>query len=139
MVVAIAAIRYEAEVDPSKVVICHCTDCQTLSGSAFPTVVPNYEGSFRLLSGTPRIYIKTAESGGRRVALSAARPSTPPPATAISRSLACASARSLSERSWSRAINTGFARRGRGSSRWCGWRNGKNSQTSTPRAVSLSA
>ena len=33
-------IRYEAEVDPAKVVICHCTDCQTLSGSAFRTVVP---------------------------------------------------------------------------------------------------
>ena len=33
-------IRYEAEVDPQKVVICHCTDCQTLSGSAFRTVVP---------------------------------------------------------------------------------------------------
>src|SRR4029450_12628237 len=30
-------IRYAAEVDPGKVVICHCTDCQTLSGSAFRT------------------------------------------------------------------------------------------------------
>ena len=42
-------IRYEAEVDPAKVVICHCTDCQTLSGSAFRTVVPTNEGTFRLL------------------------------------------------------------------------------------------
>jgi hypothetical protein len=56
-------IRYAAEVDPGKVVICHCTDCQTLSGSAFRTVVPSNEGSFRLLSGTPRVYVKTA---GRR-------------------------------------------------------------------------
>ena len=31
-------IAYEAEVDPDKVRICHCTDCQTLSGSAFRTV-----------------------------------------------------------------------------------------------------
>ena len=60
-------IRYEDEVDPGKVLICHCTDCQTLSGSAFRTVVPSNEGSFRLLSGTPRVYVKTAESGRRRV------------------------------------------------------------------------
>ena len=26
-------IAYEAEVDPERVLICHCTDCQTLSGS----------------------------------------------------------------------------------------------------------
>ena len=31
-------IRFEAEVDPAAVVICHCTDCQTFSGSAFRTV-----------------------------------------------------------------------------------------------------
>jgi hypothetical protein len=28
-------ITFEAEVDPATVVICHCTDCQTPSGSAF--------------------------------------------------------------------------------------------------------
>ena len=60
-------IRYEAEVDPDKVVICHCTDCQTLSGSAFRTVVPTNEGSFKLLSGEPRVYVKTGESGNKRV------------------------------------------------------------------------
>src|SRR5262249_8014336 len=60
-------IHYEDEVDPGKVLICHCTDCQTLSGSAFRTVVPSNEGSFRLLSGTPRVYVKTAETGRRRV------------------------------------------------------------------------
>ncbi len=26
-------ITYEAEIDPEKVMICHCSDCQTLSGS----------------------------------------------------------------------------------------------------------
>jgi hypothetical protein len=30
-------IRYEAEVDPQKVNLCNCSDCQVLSGSAaFP-------------------------------------------------------------------------------------------------------
>jgi len=60
------SIRYEAEIDPSKVVICHCTDCQTLSGSAFRTVVPTNEGTFRLLRGAPKVYVKTGENGNRR-------------------------------------------------------------------------
>ena len=44
-------IAYEAEVDPDKVRICHCTDCQTLSGSAFRTVAFTNPGSFNLRSG----------------------------------------------------------------------------------------
>ncbi len=59
-------IRFEAEVDPNTVVICHCTDCQTLSGSAFRTVVPTVKGSFKLLSGAPKVYVKTADSGNAR-------------------------------------------------------------------------
>lgn len=60
-------IAYAAEVDPAKVEVCHCTDCQTLSGSAFRIVVPAEDGSFRLLSGEPKTYVKTAESGNRRI------------------------------------------------------------------------
>lgn len=59
-------ITYEAEVDPDNVGICHCTDCQTLSGSAFRTGVPAREQDFRLLSGQPKIYVKTAQSGAKR-------------------------------------------------------------------------
>jgi len=59
-------VRYEAEVDPANVLICHCTDCQTFSGSAFRTVVPTNAGTFVLRSGTPKIYVKTAESGNKR-------------------------------------------------------------------------
>jgi hypothetical protein len=59
-------ITYEAEVDPETVGICHCTDCQTLSGSAFRTVVPAQKNAFKLLTGQPKIYVKTAESGNRR-------------------------------------------------------------------------
>ena len=58
-------IRYEAEVDPGAVGICHCTDCQTLSGSAFRTVVPANKSDFKLF-GAPKIYVKTAESGNPR-------------------------------------------------------------------------
>ncbi len=60
------AITYEAEIDPEKVEICHCTDCQTLSGSAFRTVVKTPEEQFKLLSGEPKTYVKTAESGTKR-------------------------------------------------------------------------
>lgn len=60
------AIKYEAEIDPAKVMICHCTDCQTLSGSVFRTVVPAAAAQFRLLAGKPKLYIKTAESGNKR-------------------------------------------------------------------------
>ncbi len=59
-------IHYEAEVDPATVVICHCTDCQMLSGSAFRTVAPTKKGTFRLLSGELKVYEKTAESGNTR-------------------------------------------------------------------------
>jgi Glutathione-dependent formaldehyde-activating enzyme len=59
-------ITYEAEIDREKVMICHCADCQTLSGSAFPTVAFTREGTFKLLSGKLKIYIKTGESGTKR-------------------------------------------------------------------------
>ncbi len=59
-------ITYEAEIDPENVVICHCTDCQTLSGSAFRTVALSRVGTFKLLSGEPKIYVKVAESGANR-------------------------------------------------------------------------
>jgi hypothetical protein len=60
------AIRFEAEVDPNAVAVCHCSDCQRLSGSAFRVTAPAALGSFRLLQGAPRVYTKTAESGRLR-------------------------------------------------------------------------
>ena len=59
-------LSYEADVDPEKVGVCHCTDCQTLSGSAFRTVVPAPKETFTLRTGQPKIYVKTAESGTKR-------------------------------------------------------------------------
>lgn len=59
-------ITYRAEIDPQKVRICHCSDCQTMSGSAFRTVTPCAEADFTLLTGTPKVYLKTAESGNIR-------------------------------------------------------------------------
>lgn len=59
-------IRYEAEIDPAEVEICHCTDCQALSASAFRTVVPVPEKNFHL-RGQPKNYVKTGDSGAKRV------------------------------------------------------------------------
>ena len=59
-------IRFEAEVDPETASICHCTDCQTLSGSAYRSNVRTMKGGFKLLTGQPKVYVKTAESGTKR-------------------------------------------------------------------------
>lgn len=60
------AIIYDAEIDPEKVIICHCTDCQVLSGAPFRTVAFSNEGAFSLRSGALKTYIKTADSGTKR-------------------------------------------------------------------------
>ena len=59
-------ITFSAEVDPEQVIICHCTDCQTLSGSVYRTVAPAIAGTFNMLTGDPKIYVKTAENGSKR-------------------------------------------------------------------------
>ena len=59
-------ITYTAEIDPDAMLICHCHDCQTLSGSAYRTALPTPEENFQLLSGQPKTYVKMAESGRQR-------------------------------------------------------------------------
>ena len=60
------AITFTAEIDPADVSICHCKDCQALTGTAFRVAVPALAPSVKI-TGEPRIYIKTsADSGARR-------------------------------------------------------------------------
>jgi hypothetical protein len=59
-------VTYDAEIDLEKVIICHCRDCQMLSGSAFRTMALSREGTFRLRSGQLKIYVKTADSETKR-------------------------------------------------------------------------
>ena len=59
-------ITYEAEIDPQRTAVCHCTDCQMLSGTAFRIVVPTLPDTLKLRSGKVKVYIKTGESGRRR-------------------------------------------------------------------------
>jgi hypothetical protein len=60
-------IQFDAEIDADKVLVCHCTDCQTLTGSAFRVTAPAKAESLRMRGGSPRIYVKVAESGAKRV------------------------------------------------------------------------
>ena len=59
-------VTYEGEADPETATICHCADCQTLSGTAFRTAVPVKSETFRIVTGEPTIYVKTADSGNKR-------------------------------------------------------------------------
>lgn len=58
-------ISFSAEIDPSRVMACHCADCQVLSGSPFRLVVAAPIESFAL-RGEPKTYVKVADSGNRR-------------------------------------------------------------------------
>ena len=59
-------ITIEGEADPEKTTVCHCTDCQTGTGSAFRVSVPIPGATFRM-SGQPTTYLKTtADSGNPR-------------------------------------------------------------------------
>ena len=60
-------ITFEAEVEPDGVRICHCTDCQHLTGSAFRVNVSVAKDKIRFSGGEAKTYIKTAESGAKRV------------------------------------------------------------------------
>ena len=61
------AITFEADVDPADVTICHCTDCQSLTGSAYRVSVPADARDFTLRTGRPRLYVKTGDSGAPRI------------------------------------------------------------------------
>ncbi|TDX88796.1 hypothetical protein EDE05_101105 [Neorhizobium sp. R1-B] len=60
-------VTYEAELDPQRVSICHCTDCQKLTGSPFRVTAVVPEGDFKLTGNPPKQYRKTAESGRGRL------------------------------------------------------------------------
>lgn len=60
-------VKFRSEIIPDEVEICHCKDCQSLSGSAFHTIVPAKVGTFELLSGELKKYVKIADNGASRI------------------------------------------------------------------------
>jgi hypothetical protein len=61
------AITYEAVVEPDTIGICHCLDCQRLSGAPFRANILAPAAGFRILTGTPRAYVKSGDSGAQRI------------------------------------------------------------------------
>jgi hypothetical protein len=71
------AITIEGEADPNAVSICHCTDCQTSTGTAFRISVPVAGGTLKM-TGQPTTYLKTtADSGKPRLQAFCGRCGTP--------------------------------------------------------------
>jgi len=64
---ACGTIKIEGEADPADTSICHCTDCQTGTGSAFRVSVLVRGKDFKM-TGKPKDYLKlTADSGTPRI------------------------------------------------------------------------
>jgi hypothetical protein len=64
---ACGAITVEGDADPERTQICHCTDCQTGTGTAFRVSIPVPGAGFKM-TGQPTIFVKrTADSGNPRV------------------------------------------------------------------------
>ncbi len=61
------AVTYEAEINPDDVGICHCTDCQRLTGTAFRVTVSTAASQFRLTGKPPKRYKKRADNGAVRL------------------------------------------------------------------------
>jgi hypothetical protein len=56
-------IQYEADIDENKVILCHCSDCQQMSGAPFRGVVVALSDTFSI-QGTTKDYIKTTADSG---------------------------------------------------------------------------
>jgi hypothetical protein len=76
------AVSFTAHVDPARVMVCHCTDCQILSGAPFRAVVAAPYETFAL-RGVVKSYVKVAESGNRRAQVFCPECATPLYATAV--------------------------------------------------------
>ena len=57
------AVTYQADIDPERVSICHCTDCQALTGSPYRVTVICADEQVRLTAGAPKIYGKRGDNG----------------------------------------------------------------------------
>lgn len=59
------AISFTALIDPRRVIVCHCSDCQQFSGAPFRAVLPTPAGQV-VIKGKAKHYVKVAASGNRR-------------------------------------------------------------------------
>jgi hypothetical protein len=57
------AIRYEISAHPLLLYACHCTNCQTQSGSAFAMNMPVATAAFLIVKGEPKGWHRLSPSG----------------------------------------------------------------------------
>jgi hypothetical protein len=55
-------VRYSADAEPIFVGVCHCTDCQKISGSAYSTVLGIPADALKV-TGTTKTFTKPGDSG----------------------------------------------------------------------------
>ena len=60
-------VKYEAEIEPRNVTICHCTDCQRLTGSAYRVTAVTRTADIRLTGSPPKVYTKYGDNGRPRL------------------------------------------------------------------------
>ncbi len=68
------SVIYQAEIDPEKGSICHCTDYQSLTGSPFQITVICSGEQIRMTRKAPKIYAKTNCRAGQATRLPTLRP-----------------------------------------------------------------
>lgn len=56
-------IRYEIQAEPLTLYVCHCTECQRQSSSAFGMSMPVPRQALKLLQGHPKQWSRPAASG----------------------------------------------------------------------------
>jgi len=61
---ACGAVRYRLLEDPLDLHVCHCTRCQSVSGSAFILCMPVHTRSLEILSGAPKLFSYTSSDDG---------------------------------------------------------------------------
>ncbi len=60
------SVTYQADIDPERVSICHCTDCQMLTGSPYRVTVICSGQQIRMAGKSPKVYPKTGDNGRTR-------------------------------------------------------------------------
>jgi hypothetical protein len=56
-------VTYQADIDPQRVSICHCTDCQRLTGSPYRVTVICSLDDILMTGQAPKIYARTGDNG----------------------------------------------------------------------------
>ncbi len=59
-------VTFQADIDPDRVSVCHCTDCQALTGSPLRVTVICSGEQIRMTGASPKIYSRTGDNGRKR-------------------------------------------------------------------------